>query len=209
MEEIGLEPSIQERKRQMRRSIRELFGERSGLETEMRMSHESQLQDRLRSFAQEHWTPESRVWAFWPTLPEEPDFRLLVAGMMQQGMCIGLPRLDWDRRKLHFHVVTDPATELEFDSRGLAQPLADLPIIGPDEVTMIICPGLAFDRQGGRLGRGAGFYDRTLAEVPAEVPRWGIGFEFQLVERVPMDSWDQRVHGVILPAGPIRCSGPA
>jgi hypothetical protein len=30
--------------------------------------------------------------------------------MMQQGMSIGLPRLDWDRRKLHFHVVTDPAT---------------------------------------------------------------------------------------------------
>lgn len=64
------------------------------------------------------------------------------------------------------------------------------------ELAGVICPGLAFDVEGGRLGRGRGFYDRTLAEV--DLPRVGLAFSCQIwPENLPMDPWDLRMDAVI------------
>ena len=65
-------------------------------------------------------------------------------------------------------------------------------------------PGLAFDRGGGRLGRGAGYYDRALSDAPKSTGasatdrshRFGIGFELQIVSSVPMGRYDVRMDGV-------------
>ena len=58
-----------------------------------------------------------------------------------------------------------------------------------------LVPGVGFDRAGVRLGRGAGFYDRALAELRDAGPVHAIGlaFECQIVSSLPRDSWDQRV----------------
>lgn len=60
---------------------------------------------------------------------------------------------------------------------------------------VVIVPGVGFDRTGMRLGRGAGFYDRALAELRAAGPVHAIGlaFECQIAACLPSDSWDQRV----------------
>ena len=61
---------------------------------------------------------------------------------------------------------------------------------------LIVVPGMAFDRNGNRLGRGKGFYDRFLSKH-LEVPRIGICFDFQIVDAVPADSFDILVHKVL------------
>lgn len=61
---------------------------------------------------------------------------------------------------------------------------------------LIVVPGVAFDRQGNRLGRGKGYYDRFLCQH-LEVPRIGICFDFQLVEEVPAESFDIRMDEAI------------
>lgn len=61
---------------------------------------------------------------------------------------------------------------------------------------LIVVPGVAFDRQGNRLGRGKGYYDRFLCQH-LEVPRIGICFDFQLVDEVPAESFDIRMDEVI------------
>jgi len=58
----------------------------------------------------------------------------------------------------------------------------------PKSVDLFIVPGLAFDRQGHRLGRGGGFYDRLLKDVT--VPKIALAFEFQVLAEVPYTSYD-------------------
>ena len=71
----------------------------------------------------------------------------------------------------------------------------------------MLVPGLAFDRWGGRLGRGAGFYDRFLASLRAgraagtRVALMGVCFEEQWTQRVPTEPHDVRVDWVATPRG--------
>ena len=59
-------------------------------------------------------------------------------------------------------------------------------------------PGVAFDRWGGRLGRGGGYYDRVLSKARPELPfLCGLSYAFQVVDRVPMGPHDMRVDAVV------------
>lgn len=73
-------------------------------------------------------------------------------------------------------------------------PTSDGPRVEP---AAILLPGLAFDRAGGRLGYGGGFYDRFLSG--RGVPLYALAYDFQLVDAVPMEPHDVRLHGVITP----------
>ena len=71
---------------------------------------------------------------------------------------------------------------------------------------MFFIPLLAFDREGGRLGYGGGFYDRTLAAQPDGL-RVGCAFAAQQVDAVPMGPYDIRLAAVATEHGIIRCGG--
>lgn len=61
---------------------------------------------------------------------------------------------------------------------------------------LIIVPGVAFDKDGNRIGRGKGYYDRFLSKH-MDIKRIGICFDFQLIERVPTEENDIRMHEII------------
>jgi len=63
--------------------------------------------------------------------------------------------------------------------------------------TVIFVPGVAFDARGHRLGRGRGWYDRAQAHYGKSVIFVALAYQFQMVDAVPTESWDQRVHYVI------------
>lgn len=69
--------------------------------------------------------------------------------------------------------------------------------IDPEQLDCIMVPGVAFDRNGGRLGNGAGYYDRLLKCVRADAVLIGVCFEAQLVEQAVMDIHDVAVDFVI------------
>jgi len=64
-------------------------------------------------------------------------------------------------------------------------------------IESVVVPGGVFDRLGGRLGYGGGYYDRFLADDVPHATRIGLAFERQLVEAVPLLSHDQRMHFVV------------
>lgn len=64
-----------------------------------------------------------------------------------------------------------------------------------EEIEVIIVPGVAFDRNGNRLGRGKGFYDRLLCS--ARATKIGVGYEFQLVDALPAEEHDIKMDMVI------------
>ena len=66
-------------------------------------------------------------------------------------------------------------------------------------IDVIIVPAVAFDKEGNRLGRGGGYYDRFLKKQ-SHATIIGVGYDFQLVEEVPVRKHDQKMHRIILPS---------
>ena len=64
-----------------------------------------------------------------------------------------------------------------------------------DTIDLIIVPALGYDRQGNRIGRGGGYYDRLLPQLKAT--KIGVCFPFQLVDKVPTEEFDSKVDRVI------------
>jgi 5-formyltetrahydrofolate cyclo-ligase len=77
--------------------------------------------------------------------------------------------------------------------------------LDPSEVDLVVTPGLAFDRRGFRLGHGGGHYDRYLSRLRPETTRIGLAFSEQLVDGVPDEPPDQRVHLVVTDSEVVDC----
>ena len=78
---------------------------------------------------------------------------------------------------------------------GILEPAGDTPSIPEEEIDLIIVPGVAFDRQRNRLGRGKGYYDRLLSTLHA--PKIGICYDFQLQDTIPVEPFDRRMDRII------------
>ncbi len=77
---------------------------------------------------------------------------------------------------------------------GIPEPQGE---IYTGKIDLILIPGVAFDSQGGRLGRGGGYYDRFLKKY-RKTKKVGVGYTFQIVKEVPTNRRDIRVDEVIL-----------
>jgi 5-formyltetrahydrofolate cyclo-ligase len=97
-----------------------------------------------------------------------------------------------------------PGEELRRTGYGPREPLRPAPV-DPDSVDVVVTPGLAFDRQGLRLGYGGGHYDRYLGRLGHGAARIGVGFSIQVVDRVPAGPGDQRVDLVVTDTEVIDC----
>jgi 5-formyltetrahydrofolate cyclo-ligase len=71
----------------------------------------------------------------------------------------------------------------------------DIAIFGP--IDLILVPGIAFTRNGGRMGRGFGFFDRFLAHRAVAAIKIGIAFRFQIVDSLPLESHDVQLDLVV------------
>lgn len=90
----------------------------------------------------------------------------------------------------------DPA-KVQEGYRGIMEPSAEAALICPEEIGFAVVPGLAFDRDGGRLGRGKGYYDRLLPRLCC--PKAGIAFDERIVDEVPLEKHDVKMDMVITP----------
>ena len=73
------------------------------------------------------------------------------------------------------------------------------------EAEMIICPGLAANREGDRLGRGGGWYDRALIHASSSAPVWVLLNDDEVLETIPTHPWDRRVDAIFTPSHMIMC----
>lgn len=146
----------------------------------------------------------SRKVALFAALPGEPDLeRLWEVGPRE--FCY--PRVVADH--IEFVGVTAAADLTPSVWRPLVREPSDGDghAVTPPEVELILVPGLAFTREGHRLGRGGGFYDRYLSQLPARTIKLGVCFDAQVVENFPTEAHDQRVDEVITESGSASGSG--
>lgn len=125
---------------------------------------------------------------------DEIDTWRLVDALLDRGQRVLVPRAGAARR-LSVHAYPCPLETLDM---GLRQPRPDVPALDDTAIDRIGCAlvlGLAFDRDGHRLGYGAGYFDRFLAG--RAFPIIGVTFEEQVIDRVPVEPHDVPMTSVI------------
>ncbi len=138
------------------------------------------------------WNSAKTVLVYAP-LPDELNCTPAAMVALECGVRVCVPRVDWPNRRLEAVPITDFNADLLPDRHAVRSPRPDLPAIDPALIDAALIPGLAFDRAGGRLGRGGGFYDRLLATPGFRAVKIGVGFGVQLVVDVPRAAHDVRV----------------
>jgi 5-formyltetrahydrofolate cyclo-ligase len=157
--------------------------------------------ERLRGALEElDWRPHT-VAAYLST-PTEPGTLELVGWLAAQRIQVLLPvlssggsrstRPDWapyagpDQLRVGALSILEPTTP----------PIGS---VAPGTAELVICSGLAADRTGNRLGRGGGWYDRTLAAASPNVPVWALLNDDEVLDTIPVDPWGAGVDAIVTP----------
>ncbi len=134
------------------------------------------------------------VSAYWP-MKTEIDIRPLMQALFDKGVVVALPVVVTKTAPLLFRR-WEPQAELVEGLYGVEQPDEKYETVVPN---VLLLPLLAFDRKGGRLGYGGGFYDRTIARLrqittPVVV---GVGFSDQEIDYVPLERTDEKLNFIL------------
>ena len=111
---------------------------------------------------------------------------------LADGKKVAVPKVYGDEMK--FIYLTD-LTQVAQGYAGIPEPIADGPV-GDDPTALVLMPGMAFDKEGHRIGYGGGFYDKFLAEEP-EHPTVALCYDFQMVRQLPTEEFDIPVDCVL------------
>ena len=136
----------------------------------------------LRAWLAGLGAPSGVVLVYFP-LPDEIDLTPLLDSGDRTFAVTRTP----SRGPLTLHPADAPRERHRY---GFEQPVAGAPRVDPGKVRAALVPGLVFDRDGGRLGRGGGYYDRLLPGLPDGAPRVGVTLERLVVDKLPTDSHD-------------------
>jgi 5-formyltetrahydrofolate cyclo-ligase len=151
---------------------------------------------RGRLMTQPEWQRARTLLAFMPTA-DEPDILALTLGALDAGKSLSLPRHDSASDSYAAVRITDLSRDLIPGRFGLLEPRPECPILPPNELDFCLVPGLGFALDGGRLGRGRGYFDRLLAAVPGF--KCGVAFDCQVVPELPKEPHDVRLDCILTP----------
>lgn len=141
----------------------------------------------------------TRTFAAYVPDVDEPGHGRLPAAFTQLGARVLLPVVPMEGRELTWAVDTGRLTPGRF---GLLEPLG--PRLGPTALgtaDVVVVPALAVARDGIRLGRGGGYYDRALQYVRDDAVLVALVFDDELLDELPSEPHDRRVTAVVTPSG--------
>ena len=111
---------------------------------------------------------------------------------LRDGKQVAVPKVYGEEMK--FHYLTD-LSRVETGYAGIPEPIGD-ELVAEDETALVLMPGMAFDREGHRIGYGGGFYDKFLAGEP-EHPTVALCYDFQVLPQLETEEFDVPVDLVL------------
>lgn len=111
---------------------------------------------------------------------------------MRDGKRVAVPKCYGDEMRFLY---MEDLTKVEKGYAGIPEPIADGPV-ADDPTALVLMPGLAFTRDGKRMGYGGGFYDKFLASEPTH-PTVALCYDFQMVADLPTEEYDIPVDCVL------------
>jgi 5-formyltetrahydrofolate cyclo-ligase len=135
---------------------------------------------------------------FYVSLDYEVDTRGMIRDAIRSGKRVIVPVTDNRGKILIPSEITDPKRDLEKGPFGIYEPKREyIKAVRKKDIDMVIVPGVAFDREGNRIGHGGGYYDIFLKDLPKKTPTIGLAFKAQLLKRINTTSRDIPVTKVI------------
>jgi len=111
---------------------------------------------------------------------------------MKDGKRVAVPKCYGDEMRF---IYMDDLSKVEKGYANIPEPIADEPV-ADDKTALVLMPGMAFTKDGKRMGYGGGFYDKFLAAEP-EHPTVALCYAFQMVEDLPTEEYDIPVDCVL------------
>jgi 5-formyltetrahydrofolate cyclo-ligase len=184
--------SVRDRKQYIRRSLRAV---RRGLSEAERLARSRRVWERVAALAcYQHARVVLGYMAF--------DHEVLTDGLMRRAMASGkqlvLPMVLGNRQGMALYVIEELERDVAPGYCGILEPQPRRTrAVAPETLELALIPGVAFDLRGGRLGLGAGFYDRLLSQLPRGIPMVGLAFDFQVIPRLPLQPHDILLDAIV------------
>lgn len=195
------ETSQKSLKSRLRKKIRDL---RRNLGAAEKQAMDSAINRFLTTYIVES-RPQT-VAAFWP-FDGEPDLLPALDLLEREGILVALPVIgDLSGGPSMIFRQWSSGTVMKNNYYGIPEPVGTAEILLPN-MDLMLLPLVGWDESGGRLGMGAGFYDRALQPFgQSDSPlRMGVAYRLQKVARVPAEPWDIRLHMVLSESGWFTC----
>ncbi|MBI3329498.1 MAG: 5-formyltetrahydrofolate cyclo-ligase [Nitrospinae bacterium] len=194
---------MREQKRQIRRSM---LTARRGLSEEERNARSLWVWERLRALP---CYQRAQVMLCYMSFDKE----VLTEGLIRQAIVTGkrvvLPVVQAHHHTLALYEISHVEHDVAPGYGGILEPRPEhRRPVAAGELDLVMVPGVAFDVQGTRLGFGKGFYDRLLQEIPCDVPKLGVAFDFQVVPQLPRQPHDITMDGIVTESRVLWC-GPS
>ncbi len=125
----------------------------------------------------------------------EVDTMPIIEKALGNSKKITVPKTYPKTKKMIPALIKDLEEDVTIGNYGIPEPRDDkLSLVDPTDVDLVVVPGVAFDLDGYRLGYGGGYYDRFISELREDVILAAVSFEEQIVDKVPLNKWDKKVH---------------
>jgi len=176
---------------------KEILAKRKDIE---KVEKEKMDQNILEQFHDSKFYKEATNIFVYISYDSEINTRLMINKALKDNKKVYVPRTEFETR------IMDAVEIKSFDNLiksnyGILEPSKNEPCINPNELDLIVVPGVAFDRNGGRMGYGAGFYDRYFKKITKDnierITKLALAYNFQVLDKVPMNEQDVPVDFII------------
>lgn len=185
---------ISNKKKQIRREKLKI---RREMNIEEKSNYDKIIKDK---FFESSFYKESKNIFIYISYDSEINTKDIITRAIKEGKKIYVPRTEFST-KLMNAVIIENFDNLVESRYGILEPKKDEPFIDPNDLDLIVVPGVAFDKNGGRVGYGAGYYDRYFKRINNEnkskIVKLALAYDFQLMDKVPTDEEDVLIDAVM------------
>ena len=179
---------MNELKKKVRKDIKTSLEQ---LTDEQRVDYTKQISRQLFNLSE--WK-QAKIIGITISIPPEVPTLHIIEQAWSEGKEVAIPKCNPENKTMQFKKITS-FEQLESVYSGLLEPVEHTLKVMPYEINLLIVPGLAFTRDGYRLGFGGGYYDRFLSGYNGSTA--SLAFECQLMDKVPTELHDIPVHQVV------------
>jgi len=175
---------------------------RDAILSKLKLQEEEERLNKSRRIEQKLFNlPEfqrAKTVMFYVSTKFEVDTLNMIKKAIKLGKRVAVPVVSKDKKQMLVSLISGEASELEYGPYTIKQPKEDhFNLIPPQDLDLIVVPGVAFDKGGMRLGRGKGYYDRFLESKHDQTATVGLAFDFQIIQNLPYGCHDRSVEQII------------
>ena len=199
--------SMQARKQDIRKNI---LVQREQISADMRAAYSAAITERLLQLPEYQ---QANAVLGYMNFGAEFASELWVGRALADGKRLALPKVNHHTNQLDLYWVDDMESQLAAGLWGIREPVVERceRLNRLIEIEFVLLPGVAFSRDGARLGYGKGYYDKLLARLDDEsgvAHRQALvagAYSMQLVERIPQEATDRKVEWLVTESETIDC----